>query len=492
MKFQVFSNHSRPDGFDLNGAYLFGADTIPLQSTQSIRSRDGEIECKRKSSDSAGLSLLWPVEGSGRIFLPTTRLPERKEPYILNVELARARLMQITLKREDWSLFDEGSSTVALGQEAQSLFVEALQHIQDPAKAAFLADQSLSKALEYSEKLALRNADQGLVSRLKSKGLGRHSLGITVDPVWLEDDGYRRLLLELFGYVTIPIRWAQIEPHQGEFDFSVVDRCVEHLSGRRLAVCAGPILRFTREDLPAWLIDGKFEFGRVREIAYGFVSRMVSRYSKYIHSWRLVSGLHAENEFDFSFEQIIEMTRTACLAARAADSNSKKMVELVYPWGEYYAFNRNTIPPLVYMDMLIQSGISFDAFSLMMHFGKNKPGMQIRDMMQISSRLDCFAQVAKPVHISGLAVPETILEEGLESGGTWHRPWDQEIQADWVDQMYRIALGKTFIQSITWSYLADSPSMDVPSSGLLNSKLDPKKALLVLARLQKAIMNRKS
>lgn len=492
MRFQVFSNDLRPDGLDLKGAYLFGADTIPLQSTQSIRTRDGEIECKRKSSDSAGLSLLWKVEGSGRIFLPTTRLPERKEPYILNVELARARLMQITLKREDWSLFEEGNASTALGREAQALFVEALQHINDPNRAALLADQSLGKAFEYSEKLALRNADLALAARLNNKGLGRHSLGISIDPVWLDDDGYRRLLLELFGYVTIPIRWSQIEPHQGQYDFSVVDRCIEHLSGHRLAVCAGPILRFTRDDLPAWLIDGQFEFGRIREIAYGFVSRMVSRYAKYIHSWRLVSGLHAENEFDFSFEQIIEMTRTACLAARAADSNSKKMVELLYPWGEYYAFNRNTIPPLVYMDMLIQSGISFDAFSLMMHFGKDRPGMHIRDMMQISSRLDCFAQVAKPVHISGLAVPETVSEEEGSCGGTWHQPWNQEVQADWVDQMYRIALGKSFIQSITWSYLADCPSMEIPSAGLLSSKLYPKKALLVLARLQKAIMNRKS
>jgi hypothetical protein len=242
--------------------------------------------------------------------------------------------------------------------------------------------------------------------------------------------------------------------------------------------------------LPAWLIDGKLNSVDPR-------NRLRIRFTHglplcQIHPW-LASGqrLHAENEFDFSFEQIIEMTRTACLAARAADANSKKVIELLYPWGEYYAFDRNTIPPLVYMDMLIQSGISFDAFSLLMHFGKDRPGMQVRDMMQISSRLDCFAQVAKPVHISGLAVPETVTDEESLSGGTWHRPWDQDIQADWVDQLYRIALGKSFIQSITWSYLADSPSMEIPSAAC-SVQTDPKKALLVLARFQKGIMNRKS
>ncbi len=492
MRFVVYKNGRSFESLDMNGAYLFGADTIPLQSSQSIRLKDSEIECRRKGTDSAGLALLWPVDGFGRIMLATTRLPERKESYILNLELARARLMHITLKKEDWALFDEGNHSATLGREAQELFIQALQSISEPSQAATLADASLCKALEYSEKLALRNADASLTARLKSKGLGRHSLGITVDPTWLEDERYRRMLFELFGHVTIPVNWAQVEPRQGEYDFTAIDRCIEQLSGRRLAICAGPLLRFSDEYLPDWLKQGDLEFERIREIAYGFISRVVSRYAKFIHSWRLVSGLHAENVFGFSFEQIIEMTRTSCLAARAADVSSKKMIELLYPWGEYYAFDRNTIPPLVYMDMVIQSGISFDAFSVMMHYGRDIAGMQIRDMMQLSSRLDCFAQVAKPVHISGLAVPEWQDDQTESPGGIWHQPWDQDVQADWIDQVYRIALGKPFIQSITYSYLADTDSMEIGRAGLLNNQLEPKKGLLVLARMQKTILSRKS
>jgi len=63
------------------------------------------------------------------------------------------------------------------------------------------------------------------------------------------------------------------------------------------------------------------------------------------------------------------------------------------------------MPPLVYADVVIQSGISFDAFGLVLELGKNQPGMHIRDMMQISSKLDCFATVNKPLHIV-TAVPE--------------------------------------------------------------------------------------
>lgn len=148
MRFVVYKNGRSFESLDMNGAYLFGADTIPLQSSQSIRLKDSEIECRRKGTDSAGLALLWPVDGFGRIMLATTRLPERKESYILNLELARARLMHITLKKEDWALFDEGNHSATLGREAQELFIQALQSISEPSQAATLADASLCKALE--------------------------------------------------------------------------------------------------------------------------------------------------------------------------------------------------------------------------------------------------------------------------------------------------------------------------------------------------------
>ncbi len=134
MKFLVYKDGRPCKEFTLSGAYLFGADMIPFRHVDTIRFSDGVIECAKKSADSAGLSLLWPVEGFGRLLLSTTRIPERPEPYILNVELARARLMQITLKREDWALFDPCDILEAQAQEAQDLFTDGVN--QD---ALFLA-----------------------------------------------------------------------------------------------------------------------------------------------------------------------------------------------------------------------------------------------------------------------------------------------------------------------------------------------------------------
>lgn len=489
MKFQVFKDGKIDKDFELSAAYLFGADAIPLSASDKIKCKNGAIECKRKTNDSAGIALLWPVRDFGRILLHTTRLPERKEVYNLNMELARAELMQITLKLEDWSLFGDTNGFTSEAEEAKSLFIEGLENISDPAKASVLADRSLKKALEFSEKLAIKHAEQFVAIRCKKRTLGRHSLGCRIDPDMIENEKYRKRLLEMFGFVTIPVNWSQIEPSRGNYDFSSIDRCIDSLGGRRVAICAGPLLCFAPGFVPKWLPKGKGEFEKIRESAYEFVSQVVTRYSRYIHAWRVISGMNACNEF--GFEQIIEMTRTACLAARSADVKSRRIIEISSPWGEYYAYNRQTIPPLIYADMIIQSGINFDAFALQFSFGKDEPGKHVRDMMQISILLDYFAPVNKPVHITSVAVPSrTGSPDDGNRAGFWHKPWDQTVQSQWIEQFYKIALGRPFINSITYSNLADSSGNEIPDSGLLNGDFSPKKAFMVLARLQKLILKR--
>lgn len=489
MKFHVFKDGQAFTDFSLSGAYLFGADMIPLRHVDKIECDGGSIDCQKKSHDSAGLALLWPVKSNGRLLLNTTRLPEREEPYNLNLELARARLMQITLKREDWSFFEQSEAFDVQVQEIQDLFIQALQHIAEPAKASEFADESLRKGVEFSEKMAARYAEQFLAVRFRNKALGRHSLGCEVDLDLIGKEKYRKWLLDMFGFVTVPVNWRDVETAKDEYDFEKLDECIRFLAGRRLALCAGPLLKFTPENIPQWLLDEKPSFEKIREQAYAFVTKIVGRYAKHIHAWRVISGINAMNCFGFNFEQVIEMTRTACLAAKAVDTKSRKVVELVYPWGEYYAFDKTTVPPLVYADMVIQSGISFDAFGLQFQFGKDTPGMHLRDMMQIASRMDCFAAVPKTVHVTGVSIPDNDGDEA-DGGkaGNWRKKWDQNLQAIWLEEFYKLALGRPYINTVTYSYLADSPSMPVKGSGLLTAKLTPKKAFLVMAKFQKTIM----
>lgn len=491
MKFQVFRNSKVVDKFTLCGAYLFGTDGISVRRAK-ITFKGGFIECKKPNLETTGLALLWPISSFGRVLLPTTCLPERKRPYNLNVEIARARLMQIINKREDWSFFDSIEGLEDVYKEAQDLFVQAVQNISVPPVASQLADESLEKAMVFSEELAIKQAVRLFDARRKNHGFGRGCLGCKVDPRQINNSKYVRRLLELFGFGMIPINWAQIESEKGSFDFSAVDACVDMLGKKKLVIGAGPLLCFSEEYLPEWLLHSGAGFEKVRETAYQFVSRLVARYSGKVHRWYVVSGLNAFNHFGFSFEQVLEMTRAANMAVKAASSRALKIIEISSPWGEYYGTTPNSIPPLVYMDMVVQSGINFDAFGLQMQFSKNEFGMHTRDVMQISAILDYLGSAAKPLYITGVEAPSRNADGSCEGrvAGVWHQEWNQTRQSRWLERFYKIALSKPFVDAVTYSNLADRQDSTIAHSGLLTDQLEGKKSFQALKKLHDVLFSR--
>ncbi len=491
MKFQVFRDGELVEKFRPCGAYLFGTDGISIRRAK-IAASNGVVECVRPNVETAGLALLWPISGFGRILLPTTCLPERERPYNLNVEITRAKLMQITNRREDWSFFDNIEGMEDISKGAQDLFIEAIQNIDNGGKASRLADEALKRAMVYSEKLAVRYGKLLFDKRRKSHGFGRGCLGCRADPRLIAKSQYFDRLAEFFSSVTVPVNWAQIEMRKGHLDFSAVDQCISLLSSKKVVLGVGPLLRFTQDHLPEWLLQAGVGFEKIRELAYQFVSKVVARYANVVHRWYVISGLNAYNQFNFNFEQILEMTRAASMGVKAAGSRAVKIIEVTHPWGEYYATTPNSIPPFVYMDMVVQSGTNFDAFGLQMRFGKDEVGMHLRDMMQISSILDCFAVVAKPLYITDVEIPSKNGSGAFESqvAGVWHQKWDDTRQSQWLNRFYKIALSKPFVEAVNYGNLADGPDSTIAYSGLLTDQLETKESFKTLKRLYVSMFKR--
>jgi len=264
------------------------------------------------------VTLLWSVEGFGRVLLSTTCLPDRPEPYNLNLELTRGRLMQIINKREDWSIFEDAEDTAALYGDIQDLFIKAIQEIADGPAASQLADQALQKAMTFSESLAAKHAKLLFTTRGKNHGFGRGCLGCWVDPKQVANPAYLEQLAGIFGLAMVPFNWGHIELERGKYDFSKLDACITMLSKRKLAIGAGPLLCFTKEYLPKWLLESPPDFEKIREYAYEFVSAAAARYGGMVRTWCVVSGLNAFNHFGFGFEQVLEITRAANRAVKAA------------------------------------------------------------------------------------------------------------------------------------------------------------------------------
>lgn len=473
---------------DLQGAHVVGSESVPLRA--EIMLTKSEIRCDIRSQAPAGLSLLWPVKGVGVLQLETTRLLPREEPYHLNIELARHRLMRINFKREEWGLFDYSGMEQIAAQvdQARELFIQALEQKEEPARAAELADQSLSLSVAASEQMARFHASVFLARRQQAGGFARQFLGAAA-PIGGLKPALLKRVQEFCDFVRVPFVWRDLQPKESPANYEALGETVKAVNAAKLALRGGPLLNFGVRAVPDWMYIYENDFDQILEYARDHVKRAVQKFGGQIHNWIVASGLHADSVFTLNFEQIIELTRMAATVTKQAAPRAQVVIDITQPFGEYHARNQRTVPPLLYADMLVQSGIPFDAFGLQFLCGIGSEGYHVRDLLQISALIDRLANLGKPIHLTALGAPAQGVPGagGLTDGGEWHGPWSEATQADWLAALAEIALSKPYVESVCVDALLDAHASGVPAGGILKDDFQPRAAFTRLAALHKRL-----
>lgn len=509
LKFLIYQEDQPHSPFVLRNAHLLGADSIGVRGTIRI---DGQvITCEKRATGPAALALCYELPDVGLLTLQTCLLPDRDEPYVLSIELARHRLMMLLAKQEDWMLFDLPADHPAMRRAtlARTLFVKAL-NAAEPADAHRVAEQCLIAAVDASEELALAHADILYKRRLESGQFHRgvFGCGIALDQ---QSDTLRSTLHNSFDYLMLPTPWRQIEPHEQERDFAALDTWAEWAYRHRMPILAGPVLSFEPSVAPDWLAVVEHDYESVRDILYEHVERIVTRYRNVVTLWNVVSGIHVNMGFDFTLDQLLDLTRMSIMLVRKIQPNAKTLIEITHPFGEYYADNPRSIPPMIYADMVLQAGIPIDAFGVRIVMGRATNGQYARDLMQLSAMLDKFNGLGKPVHVTGAAVPSKPCDEPFEpitnghgnggvgdglgtpsrppdgDSGYWRKPWSTLVQSHWLEAIYAIALSKPYIDSIAWLELADHAESALPNGGLAHDDLRAKGAFHRVTALRKSL-----
>lgn len=498
IKFEVFRNGQRLGAFAPVSAFVMGPESVPIPG--EVVFRDGLLQITRADDHAAGLSILWETGSAGTFELETTRLLPRDRPYILNVELARCRLMKIIQKQEDWNLFDfpRAEKFTQLFRESQALFAEALGKLENPSEASELADRSLALSVQLSEELALFHGELLLNRRRQANGFVKHIFGCRVDST-IQNQKYKDTLCEHFDYAVLPMSWKQLQPEEDTFNSAPLDEWVEVLTRRKVPIVAGPLINLTESEVPDWMSIWENDFDTLRELAYEFVQKVVQRYRKAVSVWNVVGGLHANSSFHLSFEQIIELTRLLVSQVKTILPNARTLVTVTQPYGEYHARGVTGVPPMLYADMVAQAGVNFEAYGLELEMGVPTSGGYSRDLFQISSMLDRFSTIGRPVFLTSVSAPDRFAPDPADRSdgkldpsraGFWKRPWDPALQADWMEQVYRLALSKPYVESIAWGNLADiNPT--VPGGGLMDDMFHPKPSFAKIQELREQFVRGK-
>lgn len=537
-------------------AHLVGPDDIPVQG--DVVFEPGRIVGTKGVPQSVGLSLQMEVhassgEGSlGLLHVQTCLLPDRPEPYLLTIELARHRIMFLLNKLEDWGLLDLPADhpVMARFDDARRTFTQALVSQRGTREgycpeADARATKAMALAMEAGEQATLIKAESQIVERLSGRGYadavahlkrltpeapapgspisipgsdgvvlkGPPAIGCAISP-GATSEGLMRAVQGSCDFVTMPMRWIDMEPVEGKYAFAGTDRWIEWaVRTAKIPVHAGPLIEFRPQAVPDWLYIWENDYETLRDLVMEHVEALVTRYRRTIQRWTVASGLHVNTNFKISFEQVMDLTRICVLLVRKLHPAGKIQLEIAQPWGEYHASNRRSIPPYLYAEALVQSGLGVDTLGLRVQMGHAEPGLGTRDLMALSAMLDKYAQLQKPIAVTALGVPSGPITpkpyttrvgsagEDAYEPGWWRKAWSEAQQADWMTRVMTVICSKPYVQSVCWQEFADPMAppgrpvpmaAEMPLGGLVGSGGQPKAALQRLAQIRQCVAEGRS
>ncbi len=528
IRFAVFDDAGPAREWPLRHAHLICKEGYAVPATVCFE--EGMIVCPRKTTDAVAIALQVDAGAPGLLTLQTCLLPPRDEPYLLNLELARHRIMMILNKLEAWGLTDLPTTDPVMQgfDEARDLFTQSLisgsrEGGGFDVEQARLAHRALELAIEASEKLALEAAERDLNRRFTVVGTASPesddddtldgvdlmeqpplpaALGCTVH-VDQFSEPLQAIVARHFEFIHCPMRWRDIEREEGKYRFNLSDRWIEWaIRVGKKRVAAGPILDFSARSIPKWLYIWQHDYDSFREFAYEHVKRVVTRYRKTVSRWTIVSGVNINQHFGFSLEQMLDLTRLAALLTKKLHPGAEVVVEIDQPFGEHGTHQRGAVPAMFYAEMVRETGINIDGIALRLQMGQGEMGRSTRDMAQLSDIIDQYAGLGLPLHITAIGAPHSPVpgrrreDEGDESfvdGGFWHRPWNQAVQARWMTEAMSIALSKFPVASVCWQALFDTTANpEMPHGGLITADGRAKASLRRLADVSGAYFSQRS
>lgn len=479
------------------------------------------------------INVLWEVQGFGKLILTADNEGEgykknatQKQLYVnLNYELAKSHFKKVYKEYEKHLLRGYVfSSELEKLVEGSRVFLEKARNAPDNVTRASLSDKSLNSSLWAGEKLALEIAKQN-IERFRMANVtlkivdengnpvgnitviaeqldlnvmfACNTRGFEMRDLLTDFELYKERFKELFNTGMVHFFWPMFEPEEGKYEWESRDAAVNWLRSNGLRVWGHLLIWLHEWSVPDWA--KKKSYDDLKTVLRNLCYEPVHRYRDTIDLWNVFNEPEWGNVLQLSVDQQIELLRIGLDAVREANPNAIRMINPTIVWGEYAAWGltaegpakRKLLTPFQFIKEVENRGIRYEAIGLQLYMGSGGmgSGFSIRDMFTIAALLDKYAQFGKSIHITELGVPsrfEDIGDKIVTEAGYWHRPWDEEIQADWVEQFYTIAFGNPSVESISWFDLADYTRVFIPWGGLLNEDMMPKQSYYRLKNLLKS------
>jgi endo-1,4-beta-xylanase len=485
-------------------AYLPDGSPLPRKSLNQLYFLDLQDEPLPTPPRSVEAGVLWseppgvvpfaialrlPIQGFGEVTLYADNagrgFTQADFPLNLNVAFAQTRFhrVQTALRRWQAQGFSFAEQTqLRLGrarlavETAIAAYQESAHHVL-PSQIK-LCNESLVESLWAGEELALSKAQQRIAKQPRPKNFrfGCNAFGYPK-----AGPDYERYFRQIFNFATVPFYWKPFEPEPGKTQFADRDRTVDWLRESGIAVKGHPLAWFHDVGLPDWVRQKPY--AEIKTLLQRRIIDITAHYQDRIAYFDVMNEAHGApwaNELHFSPQQFLDITQMAVHASQRGNPNVVRILNCCCAWGEtvaYYPPPQQS--PFQYLKACIASNVPFEVIGIQLYYPD-------QDLFEIDRLLDRFSTLGKPIHITELGVSSAtgIDQQSLlkDAQGLWHRPWSQNVQADWIEQFYTICYSKPAIEAISWWDFTDAGCF-WPFGGLLDQNMQPKEAFYRLKNL---------
>lgn len=489
-----------PEGMpELKWAYATDVNVDPFKSAMAVE-KDGVV-----APDSIGqkfaVNARWFVPGFGFVWLAADNggklygFESGEKNYNLNLEFAKSR---VTRNNEVRGRYEKDGTrfspeVVQLMGLSEELLADAGKKRNDGEKCAALADRSLMHALWAGEKLELEKARADIQQKPRKETVyfGCESRQM----IWAKSIDWMERFPELFNFATITHymwdSWYEpFEPSEGRYNWGIKDDILNFLEEKGITPQGRPLFWFSKSVTPEWLLNKNFE--EVKKFVVKHAHDLVSHYGDRVLQWEVINEYHDwANVHNHTPEQITEIVRLACDTTKQVNPKVVKILNNCFPFGEYVArgkMNRVDAPrPLrsvrKYLQDLTDAGVDFDVVGIQIYF----PQRDLSDIARLIERLSVFK---KPIYITEIGAssnlrapnPSGARNQTEDEPYAWHRDWDEDLQAEWLEQVYTLWYSKPSVKAINWYDFSDFRPYIV-NGGLVREDCSPKKSFFRMKEL---------
>jgi endo-1,4-beta-xylanase len=479
---RAFDTEGKPAGSALLGSLLLNnAEGRPFELLPQVKG-DGAVTIGLPNQKFE-LAMLLPVRDFGEVYLYADDI--RGPEVLLNYEFARSRASFVRryVKAAQAEGVSFSAGLIRRLEAGEAALNRARSAGEIPARVRHSND-SLAETMWAGEMAALERARHRIQRQGPRPGFlfGAGAFGLA------RPGEYAERYAALLNFATLPFYRNNIERTEGSPNYSAVQSILDKAATTTLLLKGHPLVWMHNSSLPAFLKNRSFE--EVKASCRDYVLRSVGRFRSRIHVWDIMNEAHDwADDPNYSQQQLAELTRMASEATRLADPTAFRIVNNCCVWGEYVAtrktysgsLDRPSRTPFEYMRALRDARVDYDGLGLQLYC----PG---RDMLEIERQIERFFVFGKPIHITEAGIPSRhdfgppASDNPYPINSVWHgTKWNEEIQADWVEQFYTLCYSMPQVQAITWWSFTD-PGY-IPNSGLLTRDLKPKLSYQRLLKL---------